>query len=268
MSEPLNPTGASSEGAPPATPPAAPAVTLADAQVAAMREQWVSLGLNAAAFDAAAAGGALTDAPKAEEGVTLGETAGGSVFNADQVRQMAKELLKAGVSREQVDAALKADGIELKPEDQLTDEQIELERAFGAAQPHEYKIDYMGRIPAGLDAAGVAQANAEATTWLSEIGFPAEVGARVIEQAMDTGQGLARMSPAERELWGREQDELFLRLAGSPERAISLLEHAVVAINRGNDTYRELLAQCGALKDAAIIMHLAHHGERLVAMGK
>lgn len=260
MSESLNPTVP--------TPDAPPAVALGNAQVAAMREQWVALGLDAATFDAAAAGGALTDAPRAEEGVTLGETAGGSVFNTDQVRQMAEELLKAGVSREQVEAALKADGIELSPEDQLTDEQIELERAFGAAQPHEYKIDYMGRIPAGMDAAAVAQANRDATAWLAEIGFPADVGPAVIEQAMDTGQSLARMSPAQRELWVREQDELFLRLAGSPERAISLLEHAVVAINRGNDAYRELLSQCGALRDAAVIMHLAHHGERLVAMGK
>lgn len=263
------------------TTPAAPAATFVNTnplaldagQTAAMREQWVSLGLDPTVFDQHASGQVPTapaaspapavqdpNAPAAVEVLSDTKTPG---LTPAQAQDMAAEMIRVGMPREQVEAALKADGYTLARETR-TDEQIEWDRAFAPGAPRDYRIDYMGRA-ADLDPAQLAQANAEATQWLAAVGFPPEIGPAVIERAMDVGQALTRMSEPERELWSREQTVLFARMAGSEERYRELIGLAADALARGNPAYAALLRDRCILADAGVLMHLAHQGERLKA---
>jgi len=268
MSEPLS-TPAPTSAPEPSTPPVSVnPLALDDAQVGAMREQWTSLGLDPAAFEQALQGGGLNDAPVApnsDEARAVADlkTPG---LSPDQAADMAAELLKHGVPREAVEAALAADGYQLAP-DTRTDEEIELERALGGGKPTDYRIDFMGRVPAGMDAAGIADANASWTGWLAQVGFPPEVGPGFIERAMDVGQWHAKASEPERELFAREQDAQFMRMAKTEEGATQLLQHALFALQHGSPEHWNMLARSGALRDAGVLMHLAHQGERMAARG-
>ncbi len=179
---------------------------------------------------------------------------------------MAEQMIRAGMDPATVAEALKADGFEL-PEDQRTEEELEFDRALGGAKPEDYRIDYRDRIPEGMDLTKVAGANKEMSTWLSQAGFPAEIGPAVVERAMDVGQRFAASPEPMRELWRREQHATFAKMAGSPERAVELLDFAAVVLARGGNAFSDALAQSGALDDAGVLMHLAHQGERLAARG-
>jgi hypothetical protein len=237
-------------------------------QTAAMRAQWVELGLDAAEFDRAASGAPQT-APEAgpegleREGLTSLKQ---PTLSPAEALSMGEEMIRAGMDPAKVDEALKADGYAFS-EDERTEEELEFDRAFGGVRPDEYHLDYQGRIPAGLDLAKVAAANTEMTAWLSAAAFPQEIGPAVLEQAMDSGQACAAMSAPERQLWEREQHATFAKMAGTPERAVELLDFAAVVLARGGDAFSNALAKSGALDDAGVLMHLAHQGERLAARG-
>jgi hypothetical protein len=241
-------------------------LSLSTDQTAAMRAQWVGLGLDADQFDKAASGApqepAQTD-DASPAALDLNSQKQPSLASGEALA-MAEELIRAGVPADQVDAALKADGYTFE-EDPRSEEEIEHDRMFGAAPPSEYRVDYQGRIPAGADMAKMAQANAEVTTWLSLAGFSPEIGPAVAERAMDAGQACARMSDVDRQLWAGEQRAEFARMAGSPERATELLDLVSVTLTRGGNAFGDLLARSGALDDAGVLMHLAHQGERLKA---
>jgi len=100
---------------------------------------------------------------------------------------------------------------------------------------------------------------------LAEIGLEPSIGAAVVELAIDVGNRIAGMDEGERELWRREQQALFIKCARSEEHASELLDYAKAVLERGDPGYRELLAKCGALDDAMILLNLGLHGERLAA---
>jgi hypothetical protein len=243
-------------------------LSLTTDQSAAMRAQWITVGLDAGDFDRAASG-TPTAAPEApsedqsREGITSPNK---PTMSALEAQAMAEQLVRAGVPVEQVDAALKADGYVFE-DDPRTEEEVEHDRMFGAAPPEEYRLDYQGRVPAGMDMAKVAAANTEMTTWLSQAGFSPEIGPAVLERAMDVGQRYNNSDDVSRQLWVREQHADFARMAGSPERAAELIDFASATLARGGDAFSNALAKSGALDDAGVLMHLAHQGERLAARG-
>lgn len=240
-------------------------MALEPGQVAAMREQWLAAGLDPQAFDVAsgalptpdpAAGAEIVGAP-----ITNLKT---PAVSEAQAQAMAAELIAAGASEEQVNAALREDGF-TPAADSRTDEEKEFDRSFAGAAPEAYRIDYRDRLPAGIDAKTLTDANAEVTAWLSEVGFPPEIGPGVAERAMDVGQQCARMTAPERELFKREQEAAFVQMAGSEERAEELVEFVAATMGHGDPRFWDILANSGALDDAGVVMHLAHQGERLAA---
>ena len=242
-------------------------LTLSADQSAAMRAQWEKLGLDLGEFDRAASGTPPTPATPAEEPTREDLTSlSQPSFSAAEAKSMAEELIRAGVPQEQVEAALKADGYRLE-DDTRTDEQIEHDRMFGAAPPEQYRLDYQGRIPAGMEIDKLAAANTEMTTWLSQAGFSPEIGPAVLERAIDAGQAYAKMSDVDRQLWVGEQRAEFARMARTPERAAELIDFASAVLARGGQAFSDALAKSGALDDAGVLMHLAHQGERLAARG-
>jgi hypothetical protein len=256
----------------PTTPPVATGSTdplaLTPDQVTVMRETWVAHGLDPATFDQAASAPVEAPAQPGDTGEPVDvlsdlKTPG---VSPKQAAEMAEELIRAGMDPARVAEALKADGYELA-EDERTDEELEFDRAFGGTKPEAYRIDFRDRIPEGMDLTKVANANREMTTWLSNAAFPPEIGPAVLERAMDVGQRYANSSEPMRELWRREQQATFVKMAGSAERATELIDLAAVVLARGGDAFSDALARSGALDDVGVLMHLAHQGERLAARG-
>jgi len=185
-----------------------------------------------------------------------------------QSQEMAAELIKAGMSPERVQAALQGEAeargeVFAPPTDDRTPEQKEFDASFGAPPPNAYRIDYMGRLPAGTPSDELAEFNAVATGWCSAVGFPDTIGAAFVERAIDVGQSLNRASGAERGLWGAEQAVLFERMAGGPQQAKEKIALAADALERAPAQFTDALRASGALSDAGIMMHLAHQGQRL-----
>jgi hypothetical protein len=192
-------------------------------------------------------------------------------LSADQVQAIAADLIAHGVPREQVEAALKADGqeaVNLDALDTRTEDQKDFDAFFGPTPPaSEYRIDYIGRIPAGIETPALAEYHAQATAWLSKVGFPENIGPAVIERSLDVGQKFNQASESERQLWIRDQNAQFERMAGGPEKAKEKMSLAAKALARAPGGFTEALRVCGALHDAGIVMHLANQGERLGARG-
>lgn len=246
----------------PTDPAAAP--ELDAGQVASMREQWASLGFDIAAFDAAVTGAPEASTMAAPDGeIDILSPLKTPSLTEGQALEMAEALLKAGVPEAEVEAALRADGFSPPEIDTRTDDEKEFDRAFAPAAPSTYRIEYIGRIPADTDPRVLAQFNAEATGWLSEIGFPEQIGPAVIERALDASARLQSMAGPEKELWIREQWADFDRMAGSPERAEELRAQASAALARAGKGFTSSLWNAGALHDAGVLMHLAHQGERV-----
>ncbi len=251
----------------PAAIPEPSRLDLAPDQVAAMREQWVSFGLDPAKFDLAAAGGDPTVQADPSSAVEVLADLKIPNLSPAQAHEMVEALLKAGVPQAEVDAALREDGYEPAAVDARTDDQKEFDAAMGGATPDAYRIDYMGRVPGSTDAAGLAEFHAAATNWLAALGFPEQIGPAVIERAVDAGQRYNRMSGPQQELWRREQASDFERLAGSPERAEELRRFAARVLERGPKGFTDAMRGSGSLDDAGVLIHLAHQGERLAARG-
>jgi hypothetical protein len=242
-------------------------LTLSTDQTAAARAQGVALGLDEGEFDRAASGApqvpAESSAPSQEPDTLAGLKQ--PSLSLQEAEAMAEELIRAGMPEDQVRAALEADGY-TPTKDPRTEEQLEFDRSFGGAKPEAYKLDFKGRA-GGMDMAQIGEANTQITTWLSDVGFPPEIGPAVAERAIDIGQWFAKSSETQRELWAREEQANFYRMAGSDERGKELLNFAIDALARGGKGFFEVLAKSGALCDAGTIMHLANQGERLAARG-
>jgi hypothetical protein len=238
----------------PAAAPAMPSLpALNEGQVASAREHWISLGLDATKFDAAASGAAPEPQSPQPSTDQRPNAAGMDPLNlsAAQRAEMANALLAAGAPKEAVEAAMKADGAEMPgaPSAPLTEEEKVLQ-SLAPAAPTDIKVDYMGRISPDVPIEQLVELNQAATTWASEIGFPAVLGAAVIERALDVGHAYDRMDDISRQPWVREQRVEFERMAGGPEKAAEKMALAAVALQRGTPAFTQGLKTSGALHDA------------------
>jgi hypothetical protein len=253
--------------APAAAPPMPSLPSLSPDQVASARQDWIAAGLDVAKFDAAASG--TSPEPTPPPSVDQRPEGRPDPMNLTDAQrgEMVSALLAAGMSREAVEAAVKADGGEMPgaPPPALTEEQEVFQAAFAPAAPHDIHVEYLGRISPDTDIADLAELNREATTWASEIGFPAALGAAVIERALDVGHAYERMTDVDRQLWQVEQKIDLERMAGGPEKAAEKIALATEALKRGGKAFTDGLYKSGALHDAGVILHLANQGERLQA---
>ncbi len=158
--------------------------------------------------------------------------------------------------------------MDLDAPDARTDEQKDFDAYFGPTPPASaYKIEYFGRVPEGTEGPALAEYHAQATAWLSQLGFPENIGPAVMERAIDAGQAYNRMSEPQRQLWVREQNAEFERMAGGPEKAAERMKFAAVALARAPGAFTDALRANGSLHEAGVVLHLANQGERLAARG-
>jgi hypothetical protein len=236
-------------------------------QIAAMREAWIFAGHAAERFDQAASGQEIdpVDRPDDVDPSDLASPNSPSLTPA-QAEEMAAALRSAGMDPAAIAKALKDDGFDAEPApDTRTDDQKDYDRAFPAPSPHDYRVHYMGLTPAGTDASAIAELNATATTWASEIGLPVGVAEATIERAIAVGQQVGGMDASARQLWQIEQRFDFERIAGGPEQAAAKMTLAAQALIRATGPFTAALKSTGALDDAFVILNLAHQGERMAA---
>jgi len=190
-------------------------------------------------------------------------------FTQDQAREMADALVHhGGATREQADAALRADGFEPAAPDTRTDEQREFDAMFPPAKPEDFKVNYTGRVPTGVEPETVAEFHREATEWLHKLDFPDRIGSSVMETIIDAAQKQARMSPAERANWAEEQAAIMQRIAGDPEKVDARRKLAEAALARAPGPFVNTLRHLGVLNSADVLLQLALQGERLSIRGK
>lgn len=214
---------------------------------------------------------AASDRPAVPAGPDVAPPSGMPNFSEQQLQEMAAEMIKHGMPRDQVEAALKGEGIEpqSKAPDTRTDEEKEFDAFFAPpASPEGYKINYVNRLPEAVDSPALVEFNRDATAWLSAMRFPETIGPSVIEQAIDAGQAYNRMSESQQQLWKMEQTALFERMTGGAEKAAERTKLAAQALARAPKAFTDALYATGALHDALIIMQLANQGERLVVRGR
>lgn len=263
------------EATAPEPSPTSTAPTFDEAQLASAREAWTAAGFDSARFDAALAApdpsalppGAVPDAAGGID--VLGPEKIGRL-SADQAREMAEELLRTGLPREQVEAALLADGLDpaavLAP-DLRTEDQKAYDAGFGAPgsmRPESYHPNLTGLLPADTPFEKVVAFHSEATAWAAEVGLPVPIGEAIIERTVQVARATAAMGEAERSLWSREQKAAFLNRHGE-ERAAELLTSAKIALSLGPQHFRDQLAAGRVLDDWWVVETLANHTERFEA---
>lgn len=267
------PTGLATIG-PAATPPApSPAGTpsLSPTRIASMRERWISLGLDVERFDRAAIADAVPTPPPQPSGnegepVEYVETGGMPRFSDEQAANMADALSRAGVPADKIEAALKADGYDVGISD-ASDEQTAHDAEWGFDrnyQPSDYKISYgdaLRRAGSEVDPASLSALNTSLTTGLANMQIRPELGAAIVERAMDIGQ--AKMDAAARQLFKVEQRQLVERRAGGSEQLAERLRLAGVMLKMAGPEFAEHLFRSGAADDAWIVETLANEGRRL-----
>jgi len=187
----------------------------------------------------------------------------------EQARAFADEMVRTGaMTREGADAALKAGGTEPAPADTRSEQAKTFDVTFAPPPaPEGYHLDYMNRLPPGTDTNTVAQFHVAATSWLHEIQMPANIGAAMVERALETGRRLEGVSGPALALWKQEQAVAFDRIAKTPERAAQLRAYAadVLAMATKSPEFSTGLLKSGARFDATVLMNLGLHGERLAA---
>ena len=240
-------------------------------QVAAMREQWVSAGYDPVLFDQAAGTtpNTPTQAPAAvqdaREGVEVMGAAKTPSWTRGQALEAAEALRAAGVPEDRIQAGLKESGFEPLAPDTRTEDEKDWDRAWPAPSPSDYNVNYRECWPDQQDVGTLAAANKDFTGWAAEMRLPPEIGTVMIERAIERGQAYSRMTDAQRQLWQREQRFDFERLAGGPDKVSEKVALAGKVLAMGSPDMLANLHRSGALHDAAIIIHLARHGERIQA---
>jgi hypothetical protein len=187
----------------------------------------------------------------------------GQAISADEAVGLVESLAKAGIDPARVKAAANASGFEVPPDDTRNASERAFDETFPPANPQDFRISYFGRIPDGTDGAGLQELDAQARSFLSAAGFSAEIGASVIELALDAVERVRHLSDAGRKTWDTEQARLLTKVAKSPEAAETMRTVAEKVLEFGPKEFTDRLRASGALSDAAVIVQLALQGERM-----
>jgi hypothetical protein len=189
-------------------------------------------------------------------------------FGVDETTAMANELIKQGVDPERVKAAMRASGYE-PGEDARNAAECEFDATFGAAaSPSDYKINYTGRWSADADPTALVEFNQAAKEWLSAIGFPAELGASVVETALDVSRRLGSLSADDQKVWADQQESLLTQYSGKAGGSpADMRKIADKVLEFAPKELTGTLRISGALTDAGVIMQLALQGQRMAYRG-
>lgn len=127
-----------------------------------------------------------------------------STSEAASVAQWIKADLAAGkVTPEEAAKAFDEVGLPMdqRGPDQRSEKQIETDRQFPPAKPHDYLIQYDHLNSDQPIPPEVQALDAAARTWLSEAGFPREIGNSLVKTIDRVGKETAGMSTAQSELY-------------------------------------------------------------------
>jgi hypothetical protein len=200
-------------------------------------------------------------------------------LSQEQATRAINELIEAGVPREQVLAAAKADGFDTTiPEDKRNADLREFDNtAFGeATNPAQYEIAWFGRQPEynndlaaalalhPLDKAGFAPAlDRGLRAGLLAMQFPAMAGPALVEDGLDAMRAYGAMKDAQKQIWANSQTYDLHSATGN---AADIQLDAKLMIERwhqANPKLVEALAKAGFFKSAKVQTALHLQAQRL-----
>lgn len=240
----------------------------ADHQIAAARASWIAYGHDPAAFDAAVAGSPLAATDPGAPANPPPQTGQATLVPSPAADALAARLAAAGHSPEAIDAVMqKAGFVAVEVDDARSPEEQAYDQALGGADPSEYKISFVGRIPAGLDANGLAQLNSDARQALAAMRLPAALGSSLFEQAMDDAVRSGQLTGASRALWDNQQKYDLGRVVGqaNADRAISNARILVSLIADKDPALAERMHARGIFRSARVVAQLSGQFERMEA---
>lgn len=158
--------------------------------------------------------------------------------------------------------------------------EAELDEAFPRARPDEYRLPPLHR-PNDPITPELIQFNQDVRTWLSDAGFPKEVGGALVHEIASVNsrfitqagapEGFERLPPVQQQLYAREQRAVLHRMWGSEkaEQRIALAAQLIdEADERSNGKVADYLISTGAIYSANVLAQIAMHAERLQARAK
>jgi hypothetical protein len=132
-------------------------------------------------------------------------------------------------------------------------------------KPNEYRINFRDRIPEWSK--DVFELNSELQGALSAMRFPPEIGAGVIENALDDSKVFMRQDAVSRELYNRGEG-IALSKAVGPEKVANVISNARIMASLIQDKNPELfdkLINNGVFSSARTVAQLNMQYERLMA---
>src|SRR5574340_860451 len=189
-------------------------------------------------------------------------------FSPEQARTIAGDLdylVSCGrMTREEADKALAAEGVELvKPEEGLSPDAAEIDKAFPPARPQDYEFPQYNGPGEGLTAEQ-AKFDATARGWLADAKFTREIGSSLAIEIDREARAHQSMSDIDRLLYGKQQQILLERLWGTGTAdKISMARQLVRELDARRPGLIALLEATGAGNNARLIAALANQAERL-----
>ena len=268
MTEPASPPA--SGGTPPVPGTTTPQSGLTPEEVRG-RAAWVKAGLSPEVFDKRMSG--ETPAPGSKRGPdgkfaapTVGDGTNLDVPRVARARDMVAKLQAQGVDQARIDAALKADGIDLSSAPQLTPQQIEHNKDFAQDRlyaPGDYAINFrnvFGSAVEGMDPADLKAVHAEMGGAMSAMNLSPALGASLAERSLQVAAQVKAMTPAELQVREGANKATLQRKWGADYQA--RMSEAAAALRMIPD--KELAASIARLSDPWIIQTLSSHGRNLL----
>jgi hypothetical protein len=249
---------------PPAAPPASP---LAPEQIAAARADWISHGYSAESFDLAMSGAPTAPAPgnsPVAPPTTLDTSKHPTDLSARQAIEMADALLASGADPAKVQAALDELGVKRIEDPRSTDER-KFDTVFAPAEPHEYAIDWQGRVPEGFNFADVAKLDGNVRGMLTAIGMPAQIGGALAEFMFEDAATYGRYDEAGQALWDAQQRSELARVVGDG-KVDEAIKNAAAVVKLAKEKHPEFVEELfnhGALRSARVVALLHQQAERM-----
>ncbi|MBV9828912.1 MAG: hypothetical protein JO001_25085 [Alphaproteobacteria bacterium] len=179
------------------------------------------------------------------------------------LKAMTNQLLLSGMSKDQVAAAVAAEGYTYA-EPLSGDELVHNAKfAINTAEASEYHID-LGASALTAPIEGVIEVQQVAADFASKVGLPAPMANGLVQKVIETGQAVSRMSDADKTIWAQSQTAQLGRIFKTPEavnQARANIDWLFKSV--GDNAFVTAMQANGSLSDALVFSTLANWSANL-----
>lgn len=188
-----------------------------------------------------------------------------SVEEVETAKQCAQQMVDAGhFTIEQANERLAYEGYTAKitpPTAPTSELASDMARNFSSAQAHQYEmpplVNHVSAYGKDEQAQDLQQRN-----WLSEGGFPREIGNTLAQEIKKTSESLTKMNQVQRDAWLDKQNKTLTAIWGDKQdEKIQLARQLVNEIEARQPGLKAFLDRTGSGNDANVISILANHAK-------